>query len=113
MVETYPFLSALNTEHGRRSREDNDFATEIIKTLDRCPPHIRGINLRALINTPYHGPYGEDELLRRAGNQILEWVNKKQTGFGTDEDIRLMANIMKVHDNLEWYDPANEGIVCV
>ena len=109
MIPTFYFFSALRIEHGRRSRDENDFAMEIIKTLDRCPPHIRGINLRALINAPY----GEDELLKRAGNQIIEWVNKKQTGFGTDEDIRLMANIMKVQENLEWYDPANEGIVCV
>ena len=86
-----------------------DMSVEIIKTLNGCPPLIRAINLRALIISISSV---KEEILRAIGSLISEWVSKKNTGMGREEELRLMTAIMKVHGNIDWYDPNNEGNWC-
>ena len=65
---------------------------------------MRGVNLRAMINSGL-----EQTIFRSTGNQILEWVNEKSTGLSAEEELRLMAIVMKVQGNKTWYDHTNEG----
>ena len=84
-------------------------SVEIIKTLNGCSPEIRAINLRALIISISSV---KEEILRAIGSLISEWVSKKNTGMGREEELRLMTAIMKAHGNIDWYDPNDEGNWC-
>ena len=101
-------------------------ALEIIKALDGCPPHVRASNLRTLVHGGVyedvsipsaraswieHGPY-EKIFSSDIADLILEWVDNKKTGLGTDEDLRLLATIMKINGNIDWYDPDDKGRWC-
>ena len=77
---------------------------EIFKSLRESTLYIRSANLRAIINAG-----SVDKVIGCFGYQILEWLREKATGLGSEEALRLMAMIMRVQGNKQWYDPSHEG----
>ena len=75
-----------------------------MKSLQECSIDIKATNLRAVINS------GSGEIIfRRTGNRIRRWMDDRLTGLSSEEDLRLMAKIMKIQGHKAWYNPNNKG----
>lgn len=81
-----------------------DSAICIINVLQNCPADVKAMNLRALTHSGL-----QRAIFGKVGAQILQWVDEKKTGLTSEEDLCLMAKIMKYQGNTEWYDSSNEG----
>ena len=83
--------------------------TSLIMGLDYCSPDVRAMNLRVLMSSRL-----KDSILGDTGDLILSWIGEQVThdmgtGLSEQESYSLMANIMRVKENSDWFDGEREG----
>ena len=96
-TQIYPHCTALRRSHV-------ETAIRIMKLLQECSTDVKAVNLRGVINS------GMGEVIfRRTGNQIRRWIDEGGTGLSSEEDLRLMAKIMRIQGHKTWYNPNDKG----
>ena len=96
-TQIFPHCTALRRSHV-------ETAIRIMKMLQECSTDVKAVNLRGVINS-----FMGEVIFRRTGNRIRHWIDKCGTGLSPEEDLRLMAKIMKIQGHKTWYNPNDTG----
>ena len=83
---------------------------EMIQGIDECEPSDKGKYLRTLMVNSIIYPTQIEDILRTTGDLILSWISIGETGLAKDEGNRILATIMKVHENTKWFKKEDIGI---
>ena len=81
---------------------ENDLSTciELVKGLYQCGSNIKAMNLRALLaNSKF-----QEEIFKVTWKTILSWEKQKRIGLTHNETLRLMAILMRIKEDMVWYN---------
>ena len=79
--------------------------------LQESSPREKGLCLRTMVNSQFllHQKLVND-ILRGAGETILEWLDGNSVTLGENESLRIRAAIMSISGDKIWFKPTNQGI---
>ena len=89
---------------------DIDLCIGMVQGLKERPPYVKGSYLRAMINSHalvYKEPI--EKILKSTGPSILKWFEDEKIKLCEEERLRLMASIMRLKNDIEWFMPDDEG----
>ena len=84
--------------------------TKLVEGLDKCTPEEKGLCLRTMVNS-HSLLYRKqvDLVLKGAGDSILKWLQDKSIKLNDEEGLRILAAIIKLKKDTDWFKPENEG----